>query len=137
MEEDRKDTEGRGGVRDALDELRTRLDAAFDDLGPRVRKAFEDLDTRVDEAIAELRPRAQSALKEVKPRVDDFVADIQPRLDSLLQRLQIRIDEFRRELDERAARSSATRPPAGELTSGEAPAGSDDETGDEDETNPL
>lgn len=119
MEEDRRDTEERGGVRDTLRELQARLDAAFDELSPKVRKAFEDLDNRVDAAVADLKPRAQSAMKEVQPRVDAFVADVQPRLDSVLQRLQARIEEFRRELDERAARSSQPRTPAGEIGPGE------------------
>lgn len=119
MEEDRRDTEARGGVRDTLRELQTRLDAAFDELGPKVRKAFEELDNRVDAAVADLKPRAQSAMKEMKPRVDAFVADVQPRIDSVLERLQARIEELRHDLDERAARSSQPRAPIGEIGPGE------------------
>jgi ElaB/YqjD/DUF883 family membrane-anchored ribosome-binding protein len=135
--DDRKDTEERGGIREALNELQSRLDAALDELRPRIRSAFEDLDNRVDAAVAELKPKAQSAMKEVRPRVDALVADIQPRLDSMLQRLQIRIDEFRRELDERAARSSTTRPPAGELGPGDKGTDKDGDSGDGSDASPI
>jgi hypothetical protein len=46
------------------------------------------------------------------------VADVQPRLDSLLERLQNKINDLRKDLDERATRSSRTDVPAGELSAG-------------------
>jgi ElaB/YqjD/DUF883 family membrane-anchored ribosome-binding protein len=110
---------GGGDRRDPVKELQARLEAAIDEVRPKIRRALDELDTRVDAAMAEIRPKAQSAMEDVKPRVDQFVADVQPRLDSLLQRLQSRIDELRRDLDERATRTaqkaSGTGPPAGEL----------------------
>ena len=93
--------------RDPVKELQARIEAAIDDVRPKIRRALEELDARVDEAMAEIRPRARSALDEVRPRVDQFVADVQPRLDQLLLRLQRKIEELRRDLDERAARSRA------------------------------
>jgi chromosome segregation ATPase len=118
--QDPNETSPGGGRRDPVKELQARLEAAIEDVRPKIRKALEELDTRVDEAMADIRPKAQSAMDEVRPRVDQFVAEVQPRLDSLLNRLQGRIEELRRELDERAARTSARAgeepiKPAGEL----------------------
>ncbi|HEX2168575.1 MAG TPA: hypothetical protein VHG09_15170, partial [Longimicrobiales bacterium] len=101
--------------RDPVKDLQTRLEAAIDEVRPKIRKALDELDARVDEAVADLRPRAQNAMNEVRPKVDQFVADVQPRLDSLLDRLQQRIEELRRDLDSRASR---TNTPAGEITAG-------------------
>jgi hypothetical protein len=99
-------TTGEGaGRRDPVKELQARIEAAIDDVRPKIRKALEELDARVDEAVADIRPRARNAMDEVRPRVDQFVADVQPRLDSLLERLQRKIEELRHDLDERAARS--------------------------------
>jgi ElaB/YqjD/DUF883 family membrane-anchored ribosome-binding protein len=103
--------------RDPVKELQARIEAAIDDVRPKIRRALEELDARVDEAVADIRPRARNAMDEVRPRLDQLVADVQPRLDSLLQRLQRKIEELRRDLDERAARSKGgeTVIPAGEL----------------------
>jgi ABC-type transporter Mla subunit MlaD len=117
---------GGGGRRDPVKELQARLEAAIDDVRPKIRRALEELDTRVDEAMADIRPRAQNAMDEVRPRVDQFVADVQPRLDSLLQRLQGRIEELRRELDERAARTAAKGDPEAQGVAGELPAAAAD-----------
>ncbi len=127
VEEERNENGSR--VRDALNDLQTRLEAAVDEIRPKLRRAFDELDARVDEAVADIRPRARAALGDVQPRVDQFVADVQPRLDSLLQRVQARIDELRHDLDERAARSASreARGPAGELTSGDDADRPDDE----------
>jgi ElaB/YqjD/DUF883 family membrane-anchored ribosome-binding protein len=122
---------GGGGRRDPVKEFQARVEAAIDDVRPKIRKALEELDTRVDEAMADIRPKAQNAMDEVRPRVDQFVSDVQPRLDSLLQRLQSRIEELRKDLDERAARTSArgddtAQTPAGELPPAPAEAPPDD-----------
>jgi ElaB/YqjD/DUF883 family membrane-anchored ribosome-binding protein len=98
---------GEEGRRDPVKELQARIEAAIDEVRPKIRRALEELDARVDEAVADIKPRARNALDEVRPKVDQFVADVQPRLDSLLQRLQRKIEELRRDLDERAARSKA------------------------------
>jgi ElaB/YqjD/DUF883 family membrane-anchored ribosome-binding protein len=106
------------GRRDPVKELQARIEAAIDEVRPKIRKALEELDTRVDEAVADIRPKARNAMDEVRPKVDQFVADVQPRLDSLLNRLQQRIEELRRDLDERATRTRGPDdplPPAGEL----------------------
>jgi hypothetical protein len=112
---------GEEGRRDPVRELQARVEAAFDEVRPKIRKALEELDARVDEAMADIRPRARNAMDEVRPRVDQFVADVQPRLDSLLTRLQGRIEELRRDLDERATRTRGggePSKPAGEIGSG-------------------
>lgn len=127
MTDDRRDDAHDGGERDALAELRTRLDAALDEVGPKIRKAFEELDNKFDAAVADIRPRAQNAVREVGPKVNEFVADLQPRLDSLLQRLQVRIDEMRQDLEDRAARTRETGRPVGEI----GPGTTDDETKDD------
>ena len=93
------------GRRDPVKELQARIEAAIDDVRPKIKKALEELDARVDEAVADIRPRARNAMEEVRPKVDQFVADVQPRLDSLLLRLQRKIDELRRDLDARATRT--------------------------------
>jgi ElaB/YqjD/DUF883 family membrane-anchored ribosome-binding protein len=111
-------TGGGDDRRDPVKDLQTRLEAAMDEVRPKIRKALDELDARVDEAMADIRPRAQNAMNEVRPKVDQFVADVQPRLDSLLDRLQVRIEELRRDLDSRATR---TNRPAGEIAAGEAP----------------
>jgi ElaB/YqjD/DUF883 family membrane-anchored ribosome-binding protein len=100
--------------RDPVKDLQARLEAAIDEVRPKIRKALDELDARMDEAVADIRPRAQNAINEVRPKVDQFVADVQPRLDSLLDRLQQRIEDLRRDLDTRAARTG--RP--GELGAG-------------------
>jgi len=106
--------------RDPLAELQARVEAALDEVRPKIKRALEELDQKVDAAVAEIKPRAKNAMKEVQPKVDQFVADVQPRLDSLLQRLSARIDELRRDLDERAARTGGRddTTPAGQLGSG-------------------
>lgn len=101
---------------DPVKDLQTRIEAAIDEVRPKIRKAMDELDARMDEAIADIRPRAESAMQEVRPKVDQFVADVQPRLDSLLERLQVKINELRKDLDDRAARSSKPVTPAGEIT---------------------
>jgi ElaB/YqjD/DUF883 family membrane-anchored ribosome-binding protein len=115
--------------RDPVKDLQARLEAAIDEVRPKIRKAMEELDSRVDEAMADVRPRAQQAMQEVRPKVDQFVADVQPRLDSLLHRLQNKIEELRKDLDERAAKTSEKAesaasgqlPPAGETRPDEGP----------------
>lgn len=118
--DDRTDDTQGGGERDALAELRARLEAALDEVRPKIRRAFEELDDKFDAAVADIRPRARNAVREVGPKVNEFVADLQPRLDSVLQRLQVRIDEMRQELEERAARTRETGRPVGEIGSGHA-----------------
>jgi ElaB/YqjD/DUF883 family membrane-anchored ribosome-binding protein len=117
------------GRRDPVKELQARIEAAFDEVRPKIRRALEELDARVDEAVADIRPRARNAMDEVRPRVDQFVADVQPRLDSLLQRLQRKIEELRRDLDERAARSKTgeTHGPVGALPPATGAAATQDE----------
>jgi ElaB/YqjD/DUF883 family membrane-anchored ribosome-binding protein len=123
---------GRGaGAKDALRELQNRLEAAIDEVRPKIRRALEELDEKMDEAVRDVRPRAQSAMREVQPRIDQFVADVQPRLDSMLTRLQSRLEDLRRDLEDRASRtarragaegSGASDPasPGGRLESGAA-----------------
>lgn len=125
---------GGSGSRDPVKDLQARIEAAIDEVRPKIRKALEELDSRVDEAMSDIRPRAQNAMDEVKPRVDQFVSDVQPRLDSLLSRLQSRIEDLRRDLDERAARTAArgerpAGPPAGELPMPPADSPPDDGAG--------
>jgi hypothetical protein len=120
------------GRRDPVKELQSRIEAAIDDVRPKIRRALEELDARVDEAMAEIRPRARNAMEEVRPRVDQFVADVQPRLDQLLERLQRKIAELRRDLDERAARSRASEahaPPVALPPSADAKAAQDESAG--------
>jgi ABC-type transporter Mla subunit MlaD len=109
--------------RDALADLQARVEAAIDEVRPKIRRALEELDAKVDAAVADIRPKAKSAMRDVQPKVDQFVADVQPRLDSLLQRLQAKIDELRRDLDARASRSPRedTEAAAGQLTAGDVP----------------
>lgn len=113
--EGRRESHEAGGAdrsRDPMRDLQARVEAAVDDVRPKIRRALEELETRVEEAIAEIRPRAQSAMRDVQPKVDQFVADVQPRLDTLLERLQQKIEELRRDLNTRASRD---REPLGEL----------------------
>lgn len=109
--------------RDAIADLQARVEAAIEEVRPKIRRALEELDAKVDAAVADIRPRAQSAMREVQPKVDQFVSDVQPRLDSLLQRLQTKIDELRRDLDARATRPGREEAvtPAGELASASTP----------------
>jgi hypothetical protein len=100
---------------DALGELQARVEAALDEVRPKIRRALEELDARLDAAVAEVKPRAQSAMQEVQPRIDQFVTDVQPRLDALLVKLQSRIDDLRRDLEDRAHRTHTSDVPAGEL----------------------
>lgn len=113
--ENQNDTTGGPQNRDPVKDLQARIEAAIDEVRPKIRKAMDELDARMDEAIADIRPRAESAMEEVRPKVDQFVADVQPRLDSLLERLQVKINELRKDLDDRATRSSKPVTPAGEL----------------------
>lgn len=116
MDETGGTTGGGDNRRDPVKDLQARLEAAIDEVRPKIRKALDELDARVDEAMVDIRPRAQNAMNEVRPRVDQFVADVQPRLDSLLDRLQQRIEELRKDLDTRASRTSGAA--AGEIGSG-------------------
>jgi ElaB/YqjD/DUF883 family membrane-anchored ribosome-binding protein len=120
------------GRRDPVKELQARIEAAIDDVRPKIRRALEELDARVDEAMADIKPRARNAMDEVRPRVDQFVADVQPRLDSLLQRLQRKIEELRKDLDERATRSKpgdTQAPPAQLPPTASTPVTQDESTG--------
>ena len=96
--------------RDALADLEARIDAAIEEVRPKVKRAMEELDARVDAAVADLRPRVESAMEDVRPRVDRFLADIQPRLDSALQRMQAKIAELRTDLEARAGRGEKSEP---------------------------
>ena len=122
MDDQSGTTGGGGSRRDPVKDLQTRLEAAIDEVRPKIRKALDELDARVDEAVADIRPRAQNAMNEVRPKVDQFVADVQPRLDSLLDRLQQRIEELRKDLDTRASRTGR---PAGEIGAGETASAAD------------
>ena len=111
--------------RDVLADLEARIDAAIEEVRPKVRRAMEELDARVDAAVSDLRPRVESAMEDVKPRVDRFIADIQPRLDSALQRIQAKIAELRKELEERAEHQgrkepAGALPPVGETNTDDA-----------------
>jgi hypothetical protein len=108
--------------RDALSDLQARVEAAIDDVRPKIRRALDELDAKVDAAVADLKPRAKSAMREVQPKVDKLMADVQPRLDAILERLQAKIDDLRRDLDARASRR--TREEAG-TTAGEIGPGSE------------
>ena len=44
-----------------------RLEAAIDEVRPKIRRALEELDAKVDEAVADIRPKAQNAMDEVRP----------------------------------------------------------------------
>lgn len=116
------------GRRDALNELQAKIEAALEDVRPKIRKAMEELDARIDAAVEEIRPRAKSAMKDVQPKVDQFVADMQPRVDSLLERISGKIEELRKDLDARASRSreedeTASAEPAGQIGPAGSPAG--------------
>jgi chromosome segregation ATPase len=107
--------------RDVLADLEARIDAAIEEVRPKVRRAMEELDARVDAAVSELRPRVESAMEDVKPRVDRFIADLQPRLDSALERIQAKIAELRQDLEERAehrgpSEPAGALPPVGDAT---------------------
>lgn len=117
--------------RDPLRELQARVEAAIDEVRPKIRRALEELDTKVDQAVADIKPRAQAAVRDVQPKVDQFVADVQPRLDSLLEKLQSKIDEIRRDLDDRATRrgGGTNREPAGNIGSGFDASKPDETTG--------
>jgi tetrahydromethanopterin S-methyltransferase subunit G len=109
--------QGRNAARDALADLERRVDAAIEEVRPKVKRALEELDARVDAAMTEIRPRLDEAMEEVRPRVDRFLTDVQPRLDSILHRLEARIAELRKDLEARAAREepgepAGTLPPA-------------------------
>lgn len=120
VDEDRRDPET-PAQRDPLAEMRARIEAALDEMRPKIRSAFEELDGKVDAALADIRPRTRNALREFPQTLDDMIGDAQPRLDSLLQRLQDRIEDLRRELEHRAARSAARAGrPVGEIGPGEA-----------------
>jgi hypothetical protein len=93
-----------GGRRDPVKDLQARLEAAIDEVRPKIRKVLDDLDARMEEAAKDIKPRAQNAMNDVRPKVDQFVADVQPKLDSLLERLQTKIDELRKDLEARGTR---------------------------------
>lgn len=111
------DETGSGGEgrsrRDAISDLQARVEAALEEVRPKIKRALEELDAKVDAAVDELKPRAQSAREKVQPKIDQYVADIQPRLDSLLERLQAKINELRRDLDARAERQRGPDEPVG------------------------
>lgn len=115
MENPNERPEGGEGRRDPFRDLQARVEAAIEEVRPKIKRAFEELDAKVDAAVADLKPRAQTAMKDVQPKVDQFVADVQPRLDSLLERLAAKIEDLRRDLDTRAARRSQPDLPIGEL----------------------
>lgn len=96
--------ERESGRWDSLRELQTRVEAAIEEVRPKLRKALEELDAKVDAAVADMKPRAESARKAVQPKVDQLVTDMQPRLDSLLEKLATKIEGLRRDLDARASR---------------------------------
>lgn len=98
--EEQQDRESR---KDPLKDLEARIEAAIEEVRPKVKRAMEELDARVDSAMEELRPRIDTAMEDVRPRVDRFLADIQPRLDSALERIQAKIAELRKDLEERAS----------------------------------
>jgi ElaB/YqjD/DUF883 family membrane-anchored ribosome-binding protein len=125
------ETQDTGPKKDPLRDLQERVEAAIEDVRPKLRRALDELDQRVDEAVREVKPRAESAMREVQPRVDRLVADVQPRLDSLLSRLQGRIDELRRDLDSRASRAGERGNTADESkpASGVLPSGTDSPPG--------
>jgi hypothetical protein len=109
------DDRGERPRRDPLGDLQARIEAAVDEVRPKIKRALEELDAKVDAAVADIRPRAQSAMRDVQPKVDQFVADLQPRLDTLIERIQTKLEDLRRDLDARAARTrqdTATTPPA-------------------------
>jgi hypothetical protein len=95
--------------RDPLGDLEARIDAAIEEVRPKLRKAFDELEARVDSAVKDLKPRVDEAMDDVRPRVDSFLADAQPRLDGLLQTIQSKIAELRKDLEDRAARSEGKR----------------------------
>lgn len=107
--------------RDPLKDLEARIDAAVEEVRPKMKKVMEELDARVDSAVEELRPRFDSAMEDVRPRVDRFISEIQPRLDSALERIQAKITELRRDLEDRASKDEKKVPVALPRT--------DDETG--------
>lgn len=112
-----------GTRRDPLHDLHARIDAALEDVRPKLKKALDELDAKVDAAVAEIKPRAQAAMREVQPKVDQLVNDMQPRLDTLLKRLQAKIEELRHELDTRAAKRAEkdeAEGPVAELPPGES-----------------
>jgi hypothetical protein len=116
---DHNEETGERRRKDALGELQARIEAAVDEVRPKIKRAFEELDAKVDAAVADLKPRAQSAMRDVQPKVDQFVAEVQPRLDTLLERIQAKIDDLRRDLDARAARSRDEESrPAAQISSG-------------------
>ncbi|HSH46578.1 MAG TPA: hypothetical protein VK966_12110 [Longimicrobiales bacterium] len=138
MEGENQQGQGQGQQdrRDPLRDLEARIDAAIDEVRPRVKRALEELDTKVDQAVSELRPRVDSAMEDVKPRIDQFISDMQPRLDSALRRVQDRIAELRRDLEDRANRPGSSDQPAGALPrtgetttgTGAGPTGTDEQT---------
>lgn len=115
------------GRRDALGDLQARIEAALEEVRPKIRKAMDELDAKVDAAVEDIRPRAKSAMKDVQPKVDQFVAEMQPRLDTLLERLSAKIEDLRRDLDARATRSRDDEPastgPSGQIGPAGDPAG--------------
>lgn len=108
------DSETRGR-RDPIRELQDRIEAALDEVRPKIKRALEELDAKVDAAVEEMKPRAQQAKEKVQPKVDQFMSDMQPRLDTLLERLQAKIDDLRRDLDTRANRDREYTGPAGQI----------------------
>lgn len=106
--------------RDPLADLEARVDAAIEEVRPKMKRALEELDARVDAAMREIRPRVESAVDDVRPRVERFIADIQPRLDSVLQRIEARIADLRKDLETRAAGPERSGTPVALPRTGEA-----------------
>jgi hypothetical protein len=112
--------QGKDPQRDPLKELEARVDAAIEEVRPKVKRAMEELDARLDAAMADIRPKVDNAMEEVRPRVDKFLVDVQPRLDSILKRMESKIGELRRDLEDRAAREGP-QAPAGALPPADQP----------------
>ncbi len=122
-----RDEGGPGRRRDPLEELQARIEAALEEIRPKVKRAFEELDSRVDAAVDDLRPKVEDKMREARPRMEQFVADIQPRMDELLRRMQVKLEDLRQDLESRARRGASTREPssagAGDTTATEEPGG--------------
>jgi len=79
--------------KDPVKDLQARLEAAIDDVRPKIRKVLDELDARMEEAARDIKPRAQNAMNDVKPK----------------------IEELRKDLDGRATRPAASKEPIGAL----------------------
>lgn len=98
---------GTHGKSNAFDELEATIEAALEDLRPKIKQMAEGLGDRVN-----------SAVETAQPKLDQFVAGMQPRIDSLLQKMQLGLDDIRRDLEERAsrARQSGSEGTAGDVS---------------------